>query len=428
MKLADIYTSYMYSYPHKTAYGVLSASLVADYQRRLIETVDELYVHIPFCRSKCGYCNLFSVTGQSEETLQAYLSSCAIQMKQYEDQAAGARPLRFDSLTIGGGDPMILPPRLLDKALAIFAGRLVKSNIGKGNINIEASPNETTTEKLKILRDYHTGRVSIGIQSFNDDELKTLQRAHHAASARKALAGLKAMGFPCLNIDLIYGIPGQTLDSLAASLQETLGFAPEEIFIYPLYIRKGTGLSGKVINGQTYEMYLFAADYLLAAGYTQVSMRRFTKKSPDLFAGCGFENMLAIGCGGRSYLDNLHFCMPYAGGRDKCQDLINDFIRKEDKTEILNGYVLNEDELKRRFVIKNLLHCQGLFFEEYEGYFHTDLIADFPLVNQFMTNDYVEKHDQGIKLTALGLSLSDYLGPRFISAAVKAKMAGREAD
>jgi oxygen-independent coproporphyrinogen-3 oxidase len=291
------------------------------------------------------------------------------------------------------------------------------------DINIETSPNETTGEKLAVLKEFATNRISIGIQSLVNTELKTLQRAHSAESARRALDCLKTYDFPCLNLDLIYGIPGQTIATLGESLKEALGFEPDELFIYPLYIREGTGLDGKVINQDTLAMYRFARDHLTAAGYFQISMRRFTKKVPERSGSCGFENMLAIGCGGRSYLGDLHFCSPYAVGREHCLSIIDRFIKATDKTAITHGFILDEEEAKRRFVIKNLLFYRGLSLIDYRERFRSELLADFPLIDRLLTLLYAVNTDGFIRLTPLGLSLSDHIGPMFISPAVEAKMA-----
>jgi len=211
-------------------------------------------------------------------------------------------------------------------------------------------------------------------------------------------------------------------------------------------------------NPHAYEMYQHAVKQLTAAGYTQASMRRFVRDtesattepattkctatipattiptateaaSPDATAtvaaakNCGFENMLAIGCGGRSYIGNLHFCHPYATQRQDCERIISHFIQAPQKTAINHGYLLNEDEMKRRFVIKNLLHCQGLSFEAYAQAFNSNATADFPMLLDFAEKNYATISHSLIQLTLLGLSLSDYIGPQLISEEVKRRVA-----
>ena len=240
--------------------------------------------------------------------------------------------------------------------------------------------------------------------------------------AKKALDLLKSYGFPCVNIDLIYGIPGQTAASFECSLRHALNFTPDEIFIYLLYIRGGTKLTGTVINENTYEMYEFARDFLFASGYFQASMRLFVKKAP-VPKSCGFENMLAIGCGGRSYIGSLHFCHPYAMGKHACLRIIDNFIQAGDKTEIRSGFILDEDEMKRRFIIKNLLYFRGVSVSDYSQLFSAPLLSDFPVIDRLILLGYAEIKGDFVRLTPLGLSYSDYIGPMFISGKVNEKMA-----
>jgi oxygen-independent coproporphyrinogen-3 oxidase len=181
-----------------------------------------------------------------------------------------------------------------------------------------------------------------------------------------------------------------------------------------------------------YDMYWFAQGLHKTAGYRQVSMRRFVKNIPPVSGSCGFETMLAIGCGGRSYLGKLHFCHPYAASRGECQKTIAEYINAPDKTRVTWGYILNEDEQKRRFVIKNILHVQGISFAEYREKFKAELCDDFPILREWEEQNYAQapaaaESSGQIRLTPLGLSLSDCLGPALISAEVRQRMQ-REAE
>ena len=415
LKLPEIYKAYMYSYPHKNAYGPLSGINLFEYLALCDLKQAEIYFHIPFCADKCGYCNLFSVSGQNEEYFDHYLDAMAKQILQY-----GLKEFTPRRLTIGGGTPLILSEAQLERLMRLLP------DTEKTIINIETSPNETTKSKLEVLRLFSVKRISVGVQSFLDNELKNLKRQHSSRSIYNCLALVKEHDFPITNLDLIYGIPEQTMASFQISLAEGLKFTPEEFFIYPLYIRKGTGIANTPANDHMYKMYHLACDILLAAGYSQISMRRFVKNSPDSQAGCGFETMLAIGCGGRSYLGNLHFCRPYSISRSESEKIISDYINDQDKTLVTHGYLLNQEEQKRRFVIKNLLHIHGIFPAEYREIFKTDLYSDFPVLREWVEQGYLQiqaaESSFQIKLTPLGLSLSDYIGPELISAEVRQRM------
>ena len=416
MDREQIYTSYMYSYPHKTAYGTIDADF-GTLMDRLPDQNLNLYVHIPFCETKCGYCNLFSVTGWQEDGFGAYLQAVQEQAEQY---GLLQRPIRWQSFTVGGGTPLILGERQLEDLMQLAAG------IGALDSPscIETSPNQTTGEKVRILKENRIDRVSIGVQSFRDTELAMLQRNHKTEAARKALDLLKAAAFDCLNVDLIYGIRSQTRASLQYSLDQALAYEPEELFVYPLYIRKGTGLHGRsqVQHESTYEFYWLIRDYLLTHGYHQVSMRRFTRQETGPGAGCGFESTLSLGCGGRSYLGNVHCCTPYAVKRADCLNYLEEFIGSRDKGRIDFGYCLDVEEQKRRYVIRNLLHTDGICRDQYREYFGSDAADDFKVLADLTARQYCCQEGSRIRLTPLGMSLSDYIGPMFISHKVRERM------
>lgn len=416
MDRQQIYTAYMYSYPHKTAYGKIRVER-AEIEECFREREMNLYIHLPFCESKCGYCNLFSVTGLSRADYARYLTAMEVQARQY---GLDQRTVNWKSLTIGGGTPMILDPELLERLflLADQAGALEAYSC------IETSPNQTTREKAGILKKNRIDRVSIGIQSFSDRELAELGRRHSVKAAAKALEILKAAEFPCLNLDLIYGMESQTKQSLMDSLQAALSYQPEELFVYPLYIRKGTGMYGRaqVRHEETYEYYWLIRDCLLSRGYHQLSMRRFVRHQPEYTSGCAFDATLSLGCGGRSYLGDIHCCTPYAINRRDCLELLNGFMDAGDKTGIYFGYRLNADEHKRRYAIKNLLHASGVDLAEYRQVFGEQLTEAFPFLEELSDRSYIEHKDGRMQLTALGMSLSDYIGPLFISPEVRAKM------
>lgn len=416
------YRQYMYSYPHKTAYGPLDGISLKTFAPRLSGRGHGLYLHLPFCRTKCGYCNLFSVTGQKEEQIDRYLDAVERQSRQYQAVLLPVQTV-FSELVIGGGTPLFLSEGQL---LRMF--RMLEEFVWDRDraLVIETSPGETTKEKLAILKDVKATRLSMGIQSFSEQELRTLKRQHSPRQAREALSLMKEYGFPCVNVDFIYGIPGQTVDSLLTSLKEALAFEPEEIFLYPLYVRHGAGLLGEGVEiepAHALLQYREAGAYLRSRGFRQDSMRRFVRDSrPRDYEECGFGTSLALGCGGRSYLGNLHFCSPYAITRADCLAQIRAFEETEDYTEITHGILLDEEEERRRYVIRHLLIRPGLLLSRYQEHFGTCALNDFPLLKSWKQEGYVCQEGAYLTLTEAGLERSDWLGPMLISGKMREKM------
>ena len=425
----DPYIQYMYSYPHKTAYGSLQGFHFAKALEQLEEhSNNSLYIHIPFCQYKCGYCNLFSVTGQNEAFMEQYILAMERQASQLQEVMPHS--VRFMDLTVGGGTPLILSERLLSRVLDL-ARNYFSIPYGTCPVVIETSPNQTTEKKLRLLRSYGVTRLSIGVQSFQNTELEQLHRYHTQQSAQTALETIRRVGFPCTNIDLIYGIPGQTPDSLQDSLQQALLYKPEELFVYPLYVKKGTSLyqAGIKRSDMAAQLYHCAVEYLKENGYIQVSMRRFVRSdyaAQQVEEPCGFGNTLSIGCGGRSYLGNLHFCTPYTVGQKSCYAGIKqyieqkDFLTADDRT--VCGYILSQEEQKRRYAVKNILFGNGIDRADYREHFVSDVQEDFPMIRAWCQKGYAKVSETHIMLTEEGLALSDYLGPQFISSEVAERM------
>lgn len=410
----------MYSYPHKTAYRTLKDIDIRQYLTYLKSADNSLYFHIPFCQAKCGYCNLFSVTGKNSDYIDTYLNAMERQIEQYD-----LTSYSFSDVTIGGGTPLYLNEKQLIH-LFYMINKIQKNK--EYPLIIETSPNQTTDEKLSIIKENGTKRISMGIQSFCDEELEKLYRIHSARQARVAAKLIKTYDFDCVNFDFIYGIPGQTKESLRKTLEEGISYGPEELFVYPLYIKNGTLLKDKheKRENNAQNLYDFVCEFLDKKGYIQYSMRRFVHKNytpmtPAL--ECGFGNTLSIGCGGRSYIGNLHFCTPYHVRQKACRVQLDKYIATKDFTKITHGFLLDKEEEKRRYVIKNILFISGLNEESYHNIFGTNPEDDFYLLKTWIKKGFLKKEGQNYKLTKQGLSLSDTLGPQLISTKVKGLMA-----
>ena len=429
------YQQYMYSYPHKTAYRPLSGVSLKEYAPLLAGKGHGLYLHIPFCQEKCGYCNLFSVTGQGEESIRRYLDAVERQCAQYEKLLA-PYAAEFSELTIGGGTPLLLGEGQMERVFDCLKKYFC---LEKGReIVIETAPNQTNRKKLEILVREGVTRVSMGIQSFSDQELSVLGRRHGAKQAREALGLIKTYGFPCVNVDFIYGVPGQTVTSLLASLKEALTFAPDEIFLYPLYVKHGVRMerAGVVPDAEAaYLQYREASGFLRGEGFRQDSMRRFVRRGGKReFSECGMGTSLALGCGGRSYVGKLHFCSPYAITGKECLKRLEEYENTVDFTDVRHGILLSEEEIKRRYLIRHLLIYPGVDIQKYESCFGSGLMEDFPVLQDWMEQGWIrwngsqEKKVQEkgggkfLALTQTGLGLSDFLGPRLISPGIQRAM------
>ncbi|WP_066361659.1 STM4012 family radical SAM protein [Herbidospora mongoliensis] len=411
------YESYVYAYPHKTAYRPLDPRPdLTEVWRG--EKAGSFYAHIPFCEMRCGFCNLFTRTGAPEELVAAFLDALERETLALSDAVDPA----FTTAAIGGGTPTYLSPFELSRLFDI-TGKLAP--YGTIPLSVETSPATATADRLAVLKERGATRISIGVQSFIDEEARSAVRPQKRAEVEQALDAIRSTGFPILNIDLIYGIDGQTAESWLHSLKTALHWAPEELYLYPLYVRPLTGLGkiGRDWDDQRMELYREGRDFLLSQGYEQVSMRMFrlpgTGTSTDYC--CQTDGMASVGCGARSYTSTLHYSHEYAVGARHVRTIIDDYVRRDDFTQALIGFTVPEPEQRRRHTIQSLLQKDGLDLGLYRDRFGAD--PDVTAV----PDHWLVRDDRTLRLTDEGLAHSDWVGPALFSDEVRTLMAANHA-
>lgn len=236
------YRSYVYAYPHKTAYRPLPerpelAALWAGEPKDALS----LYAHIPFCEVRCGFCNLFTRIGAPDELTGRYLDALDRQATAVREALGDEAPVRFATAAFGGGTPTFLTAAELER-LCDIAEKRTGVDLRAVPLSVETSPATATADRLAVLAERGATRLSIGVQSFVDAEARAAVRPQRRADVEAALGRIRDTGVPVLNIDLIYGIDGQTERSWRSSLDAALAWRPEELYLYPLYVRPLTGL------------------------------------------------------------------------------------------------------------------------------------------------------------------------------------------
>lgn len=427
---ADPYRSYLYSYPHKTAYRELKPGLPLSqlWEKESAESFF-LYMHIPFCGARCGFCNLFTLPDRQSELHRQYVDALERQARQWAPYVS-RRP--FARFAIGGGTPTLLAPELLNRLFDI-AEEVMGLNPEQASISVEASPDTVTTERLDLLRDRRVDRVSMGVQSFVEAESAAIYRPQKPLEVERALEQLRRYDFPVLNLDLIYGLPGQTVQSWLYSLERALAFQPEEIFLYPLYTREHTilkpGDRRPDASDLRMDCYVAARDRLLAEGYVQSSMRRFAKAQTHsgknvLPYGCQEEGLVGLGCGARSYTRQVHYATRYAVSRVASERIIRDYMNAGSYETADYGIVLSSREEKRRYILKAILHQEGLTLPAYEERFGSSALKDCPELQVLLKAEWAYLADNTLRLTEEGLAYSDAIGDGLISPEVRERMEG----
>ncbi len=243
-----------------------------------------LYLHIPWCVTRCLYCD-FNTYVENNVSLKARYHT-ALRREIQQTGALLNRPA-LETIFIGGGTPTSLPPEwLVELVETVKTAFRLRPN---AEITVEANPGTLSPEGLRKLRQGGVNRLSLGVQSFNDDELRFLSRLHNADMARQAVIQARAAGFTNLSLDLIFNLPGQTLARWQANLQAALELAPDHFSLYALIVEPGTPLYQQVNLGQTpapdddlaADMYACAIDTLGAAGYAHYEISNWARVSID---------------------------------------------------------------------------------------------------------------------------------------------------
>ena len=420
------FQGYAYAYPHKTAYRAMPPRRLEEVWSGEPMDALSLYVHIPFCSVRCGFCNLFATSGQESERVTGYLSALERQARRVASALGDAR---FVRLAIGGGTPTFLSAGELERLVGILRDT-VRVDPAAVPSAVEVSPETATADRLRVLREAGFRRVSIGVQTFDEASARAIGRPQRPRDAASALDRLREAGFRALNIDLIYGAPGQPGDDLARSLDTALRWRPEELYLYPLYIRPLTALGKRSeISEATLETYRSGRALLLAEGYEQVSMRMFRRagvpssSEPDDYR-CQDDGMVGLGAGARSYTHALHYAGEFAVARASVRDLIDRFVAQgeEDMGLVRHGFELDTDEQARRWLIQSLLQGEGLDRARYTTRFGRDVLDAWPALAELEPAELASIGRDQIRLTSAGLELSDALGPWLYSEAVRRRM------
>ncbi|MFD3334842.1 STM4012 family radical SAM protein [Streptomyces sp. NPDC058700] len=437
------YRSYVYAYPHKTAYRALPErpELTALWAWEPKDALS-LYAHIPFCEVRCGFCNLFTRIGAPDELTGRYLDALDRQATAVREALGDGAPVRFATAAFGGGTPTFLTAAELER-LCDIAEKRMGVDLRAVPLSVETSPATATADRLAVLAERGATRLSIGVQSFVDAEARAAVRPQRRADVEAALGRIRDTGVPVLNIDLIYGIDGQTEESWRSSLDAALVWRPEELYLYPLYVRPLTGLgrispadrlrADREWDERRLRLYRYGRDHLLAHGYEQVSMRMFRRADaaplgPDDHA-CQTDGMIGLGCGARSYTSALHYSFDYAVDMREIRSIIDAYTETPDFSRVEVGRWVDAGEARRRHLLQALLQAEGMPVAGYEERFGSSPFADFAEeLGRFERLGWLDGDAPAglLRLSPDGLAYSDGLGPELFSPDVRAAMAAYE--
>lgn len=363
-----------------------------------------LYIHIPFCKSKCPYCSFYSIP-YDKDLVRAYVGSLIRQMEEIEEN--------ISTIYIGGGTPSVFPNGLLVKFL-----RGLKRFTGDGvEFTAEVNPESLDEEKSKSLLDEGVNRISIGVQSFTDEKLQKLGRIHTAKEAAKAIDISRKAGFNNISIDLIFGVWGETASGWRAELKKAAQLPVKHISCYCLTYEENTALiavknAGKVLpldEEVVAQMYGYTLDYLPGQGFEHYEVSNFAKKGHRCRHNLNYwDNGLYIGLGASavSYLDGIR--------KTNVPD-IKEYIKKvmDGKNPAASSEKLSDIDRAKETAAVKIRTKEGIDF----GWFAGKTGFDFCGLEKDVLPALVEKglieynqgnrHHSGTRLTKKGFLFSD---------------------
>lgn len=356
-----------------------------------------LYVHIPFCIRKCKYCDFVSFDC-SDSLKGSYIDMLETEAEKY-------RGIEVDTVFVGGGTPTSLEVEELEKLLKIIKCNFIINN---AEFTVEANPKTLTEKKLKILKTYGVNRISVGVQSFDDDELLRIGRIHDAKNAFETIELIKKCGFENISIDLMSALPSQSFESFSKSLKTAVLCKPSHISCYSLILEEGTPLFLEYEKGNLdlpdedteRKMYEYACDYLESEGYKQYEISNFAKEGMESLHNIKYwecREYIGLGIAAHSYYKGIR----YSNTNDLSQYLNGKFSSGEKSVLTL------EDKIEE-FMIMGLRMTRGVSKDEFYKRFGLRIENVYKNeISKFIDYGFLIENDGFLRLSREGISVSN---------------------
>lgn len=390
-----------------------------------------VYLHIPFCKSRCSYCDFATDVYRSDDAVQRYVNALCREIKLDLPALAGGKPAEvnpnktnspaayaagsdIDTIYFGGGTPSLLAPKKVERILNAVNGTF--SVVAHSEITMEMNPATVTSEKLEAYRSLGVNRASFGVQTFNDRHLKLLARGHDANDARETFKLLRGAGFNNISFDLIAGLPGQTLEDWKRNLDEALSMEPDHLSLYLLEIHEGTPIAEQIKSGRrpmpdedlAAEMYEMMIDGLKSAGYEQYEISNFAKPGFESRHNTKYwrlEPVYGFGVSAHSFDGRDR----YSNERDTA--VYVSAIEANETAEVFREEINAASE----FVFLGLRLNRGIDFAEYEQKFGQDLLERYTKeLNGLKANGLIENGSGAVRLTRKGMLFSNEVFAEFV--------------
>lgn len=370
-----------------------------------------IYIHIPFCVSKCIYCDFLSMP-MGDKTREAYTNALCKEIRDFSDRRKEEYIVK--SVFFGGGTPSILEIPLMEEIFKeIKNGFTFTDNC---EITIECNPGTVDFDKLCFYRRMGVNRLSFGLQSVNDDELKSLGRIHSFSDFINSYELAVKAGFDNINVDLMSALPGQTVDSWKRTLNKVTLLRPAHISAYSLIVEEGTVLADRISNGEITnlpdedaerEIYRVTEQILSRNGYHRYEISNYARDWECVHNKIYWQggDYIGFGLGASSLIARKRF----SNIRNIAEYIENPLCEKEEETKLTT-----EDEMAE-FMYLGLRMTEGISFDDFRIKFGRHIMNVYgDIINKYVYYGFMELTDKGVRLTDVGIDVSNTIFSEFM--------------
>ena len=370
-----------------------------------------IYIHIPFCKKKCDYCDFISFSDKDKK-IEEYINAIIKEIGQQKIKS------KITTIYIGGGTPSYIDSKLIKEIIAEIKKKNVDSN---AEITIEVNPGTITKNKLEDYKEVGINRLSIGLQVTQNELLKQIGRIHDFEQFLETYKMARKLGFNNINIDLMLGLPNQRIKDLRESLEKIIELNPEHVSVYSLIVEEGTPISNKIKLGELTlpeedlerNMYWYVKNTLELNGYRHYEISNFAKPGYESRHNMNCWNQkeyIGIGIAAHSYRDITR----YSNTEDLSEYIKNVKNGHFERNRIIHE-IQKEDDTKREYMILGLRQINGISISKFKEKFGENPIYTFRNELKKLTEEkLIIVDDNNIKLSNKGLDFTNIVWEEFI--------------
>lgn len=364
-----------------------------------------IYVHIPFCDHKCIYCDFYSII--TTDNVSAFLCAIKKEIKYYSSLYSEKRS--FSSIYFGGGTPSYMNPEYIGEIISELKNNFnIKS---EAEITLETNPGTVDKQKFIQFKNVGINRISIGIQSFNNDELKFLTRIHNSETAIKTVYSAAEAGFENISIDLIFNLPGQTKEKWIKNLNQAFELPIKHISAYSLILERGTILNKMVLDGKVIlqdddydaDLYEITLEMMEKNNFVQYEVSNFAKEGFECLhnnAYWHYHDYLSFGTAAHSFVNRKRWW--------NFSSLKMYITSIEEKGNAVAGFELIKENDAVNEYIMLALRSRGLDLNEFNSLFNSNLLNDKQeLINKLVNKGFLSSQHNFLKMTKKGFPICD---------------------